>query len=167
MNKVIRAFRYSSPEIPGFTDKVRIYNSNTGEMLLYESTRFRTNPNPNKPSTQQPWYKVYAQIAPTDQHGIPWECIETLKHGRCIALNDRGPVATTGPDPNNDGKMFALAVLIHCAFSDTWPGSAACQTIFPADWAAFISHFTLGEKGLFILTDETVSEEEQTIITTI
>lgn len=162
--KIIHGFRLSAPEVSGYPDTVRIYNGNTGDMLLYESTRFRTNPNPNKPSTQQPWYKVYAQIAPTNEQGIPWKCVETIKHGRCIALNDEGPVATTGPDPNNEGKAFATAVLIHCGFSDTWPGSMACQTIFPADWAAFISWFTLGETGIYILTDETVSEEEQTIM---
>ena len=162
MAKIIHGYRQSQPEVEGYPDKVRIYNGNTGDMLLYECTRFRTNPNPYKPSSGQPWTEVYAQIAPTGASGgISWECLETPKHGRCIALNGMGPVPTTGPDPNNGDKFFAQAVLIHCGFSDTWSGSMACQTVFPADWGAFISHFHLGEQGLFLLTDETV---EDTII---
>jgi hypothetical protein len=153
MNKIIHAFRLSSPDEKGYPDKVQILNSATGDMLVYECTRFRTNPNPINPHNGESWRKWYTQIAPTK--GIPWECIKSNKHGKCIALNGLGPVSTIAPDPNNDGKTNALAVEIHCGFSDTWPGSMACQTAHPKDWPVFIGHFELGEKGIFILTDET------------
>ena len=161
---IIRAFRFSTPDAQGYPDKVRVYNSDAGNMEVYRSDRFRTNPNPYQPSTQKPWGEVYAQIAPTDPAGIPWECIQSPKHGVCIALAGLGPVATTAPDPNNHGQMEALDVEIHCGFSLTWPGSMACQTVHPQDWPVFIGHFFLGDKGVFILTDETGGDPEQTVI---
>jgi hypothetical protein len=156
MNKTIHGFRLSKPEENGYPDKVQILNSDTGDMIVYECTRYRTNPNPYSPHGGQQWREVYAQIAKNAPTGIPYECVETPKHGKCIALNGMGPVPTTLPDPNNHGKMFAEAVLIHEGFSATWPGSMACQTVHPDDWPAFIDHFKLGEKGIYILTDEKI-----------
>src|SRR5271157_3034542 len=164
MGKIIHGFRQSTPDSDGYPDSAQILNSDTGNMLVYAEAHFRTNPNRINPHTGQSWQDSYAQIAPTGPQGIPWACVETPKHGKCIALNGEGPVATIAPDPNNGGKMFALAVLIHCGYSDTWPGSAACQTVEPADWAAFISWFTLGETGIYILTDETGGDPEATTI---
>ena len=164
MSKIVHGFRLSSPDASGFPDKVRVFNGSIGDMLVYESLRYRTNPNPYQPSTLLPWNEVYAQIAPTDSNGIPWTCVETPKHGKCIALNDEGPVPTLAPDPNNGGKMFALAVLIHMASAPKWPGSMACQTVHMDDWTSFISHFTLGEKGVYILTDEQQAPDDTVII---
>jgi hypothetical protein len=166
VSKVIRAFRLSTPDVEGFPDKVQILNGDTGNMLIFESTVFRTNPNPYQPVNpaighlvQRPWSEVYAQIAPTGPDGIPWQCVTTPKHGKCIALNGEGPVPTTGPDPNNNEQMFALAVLIHESSTVNWSGSMACQTVQkgdgPMQWTSFIGHFELGENGIFILTDDT------------
>jgi hypothetical protein len=168
--KIIRGFRYSTPDAQGYPDKLRIYNGNTGNLEIYRCDRFRTNPNPYQPPKDSPtgkqrtWQEAYAQIAPTGPQGIPWTCVQTPKHGVCIALNDEGQVQTTLPDPNNDMKPYALAVLIHCGFSPTWPGSKACQTVHPVDWQIFIGHFFLGDKGVYILSDETGGDPEETII---
>jgi hypothetical protein len=151
MGKIIRAFRLSSPDVPGYPDKAQILNGDTGNMLVYECNRFATNPNPYSPHGGQPWSEVYAQITPGT---YTWECIDSPKHGVCLALNGLGPVPTTGPDPNNHGRHEALAVEIHCGFSATWRGSMACQTVHPDNWATFIGHFFLGDKGIYILTSE-------------
>lgn len=163
MPKIIRGYRLSSPDASGYPDRVQILNGDTGDMVVYDCPRFRTNPNPYQPSTGKRWSEVYAQIAPTGTHGIPWVCTTTPKHGKCIALNSEAPVPTLAPDPNNGGKMFALAVLIHCGQSPTWSGSMACQALPPDDFAAFIAHFDIGEAGIYILTDETNAGDETVI----
>jgi hypothetical protein len=124
-----------------------------GEMEIFSCLRFRTNPNPTKPGTTLRWTACYAQIAPGL---IPWTCEITEKHGKCIVFNDYQKVPTTNPDINNGGKFFATAVLIHCGYSPTWPGSAACQTVFQDDWLTFISHFQVGQNGIYELVDNTL-----------
>jgi hypothetical protein len=147
----IQGIRLSTPDQSGYPDSVRLLNSDTGDMLVWESKRYRSNPNPTKPNTTLRWMACYAQIAP----GVyPWVCKETPKHGKCIALNDEGKIPTTNPDVNNGNQFFATAVLIHCGFSPTWSGSAACQTVHPDDWPDFISHFTLGQTGIYELIDQ-------------
>jgi hypothetical protein len=152
MNKIIHAFRLSMPDVSGYPDKVQILNSDTGDMLVYECNRFSTNPNPMNPHNGQSWRDSYTQIAPVT---CKWSCIDSQKHGVCIALNGLGPVPTIAPDPNNHGRYEALDVEVHCGYSKTWRGSMACQTVHPDDWQTFIGHFLLGETGIFILTDET------------
>ena len=151
MAKRIIGTRLVKPEIGGYPDRVSCIDETNG-MTLFSFPRFRTSPNPFQPKTNASWEDVYALIKP----GLyPWVCKVTLKHGKCLALNDEGPIPTINPDHNNGGAFIAYAVLHHCGFSPTWPGSAACQTVHPDDWENFISHFELGETGLYELIDET------------
>ena len=156
--KTIFGHRLSTPDVLGFPDLVQITEDNK---VLFESKLYRTNPNPFQPKTMEKWNMVYTQIA---TNTIPFRCDYTNKHGKCIILNpvlnadkktySGGPVMTTAPDPNNAGKMFALAVLIHASFSASWPGSMACQTIqIGEQWNGFINQFKIGENGLYILTN--------------
>ena len=175
MPKLIHGFRLSTPDAPGYPDRVQVLNSDTGDMVVYESNRFRTNPDSFQPAKDSPtgqqrtWQEAYTRIAPTGADGIPWICTTTKKHGVCIQLNPQpdstgGPVPVMEPDPNNHGLMYALDVEIHCGFSPGWPGSKACQTVHPGDWQTFLGHFFLGDKGIFILTDETDTGEDTLIV---
>ncbi len=147
----IVATRLSNPDQSGYLDKCRIIDQSNG-MELWHTDRFSTNPNPSKPNTTLRWTACYAQII----CGVyPWKCIDSPKHGKCIALCNLGMCETTLPNMNPDtlrvGKNEAYDVEIHCGFSQTWRGSMACQTVYPDDWPAFISHFTLGQTGLYEL----------------
>ena len=155
MSKTIIATRLCAPDVGGYPDKIRIVDDSNG-MVLFEKTRFSTNPNPFKPITCEPWQKVYAQLAPGE---YSFTCAISPKHGKCLTLNDGWNCATTFPDPNNDGKMFAREVEIHCGYSAAWRGSMCCQTVPPSLWGGFINHFELGETGIYELIDEQNEDE--------
>jgi hypothetical protein len=69
----------------------------------------------------------------------------------CLHINSNGKVPTTNPNVNHNGACYAEAVLVHEGYSPTWRGSAACCTIPPADWQAFIARFVPGENGVVVL----------------
>jgi hypothetical protein len=149
--------RLSTPDQSGYPDKIALLNGGENQMVLWEGTRFGTNPNPTKPETTLRWTACYAQIVAAIYN---YECINSPKHGICLALNGLGTCETTLPNMNPDtqypGQNLAEDVEIHCGFSQTWRGSHACQTVYPDDWEIFISHFQIGDKGLYQLIDETI-----------
>ncbi len=149
MSLTIKANRLSTPDQSGYLDKCEILNDET---LLYTTKRFSSNPNPTKPNTTLRWAACYAQIA---LGKYPYTCINSPKHGKCIALCNLGMCETTLPNMNPDtvhvGSKEAYDVEIHCGFSPTWRGSAACQTVHPEDWETFIVNFKLGDTGIYIL----------------
>ena len=156
--KRIIASRLTDPIVDGYPDKCRIEDAENGMVLLLVE-RFRTNPNPYKydsdTNIELPWQRCYAQITPME---YKWECAKTPKRGKCLVLNGGGMCVTTLPNYNPDtefpGTKTAYSVEIHCGFNRTWPGSSACQTVHPDDWSNFISHFELGEQGVYVLNDE-------------
>jgi hypothetical protein len=161
--KKIRGIRLSTPDVPGFPDRVQIFNSDTGDMLIYDCPRFGTNPNPigppsSKENAGKPWYEFEGQLAPGYYSAT---CINSPKHGKCIALNGLEAVPTTRSNPADNSQSIAKDVEIHAGFRADepnhpgWRGSLACQVVSPGDWDAFIGHFELGEKAIYELVDET------------
>ena len=144
--KKLTLIRRSTPEKSGYPDQYILTDTATAHEIAHGACG--TNPNPIKPSNQIPWKQAYGQIAPGT---YTFECVITGKHGKCLQINRGGKVPTTNPNVNHNGAKYAEAVLVHEGFSPTWRGSAACCTIPPADWQAFIARFTLGEKGTLIL----------------
>jgi hypothetical protein len=163
--KTVLGTRLATPDVGGFPDKVQIFNGDTGGMLIYECYKYGTNPNPVNPHTGQPWYECEGQLA-TGTYSFT--CIQSEKHGKCLALNGLATVPTTrpnlNPDTANPGTETAQDVEIHCGYrSDApgrpgWRGSLCCQTVSPDAWPVFISHFELGEKGTYQLVDTTDTE---------
>jgi hypothetical protein len=159
MNLKIIATRFSTPEEPGFPDKC-IIEDPVDAMILFKVENFGTNPNPVNPKTGLTWEVSYAQLAP----GIyDYRCLDHRKFGKCLMLNDGGKCDTTRPNPNPEspcrGTYFAEAVFIHRGFrsgEQSWRGSAACMTVDPDEWAAFVGHFKFGDKGKFQLIDGTI-----------
>jgi hypothetical protein len=152
--------RLYDPSIDGYPDKCRIEDDENG-MIIWQSLRYSTNPNPYRPSDGKKWNKAYAQLAPGEYR---YECMVTGKHGKCIMLNDGGACPTTNknfnPDTLNVGAFTAYACEIHEGFrggENPWRGSSACQTVDPEEWSTFISHFEIGDKGIYILVDESKS----------
>jgi hypothetical protein len=155
--------RLSKPEIWGFPDLVQIFNSDTGDMEIYNCPRFGTNPNPvgpaGGPNAGQPWYEFEGQLA---AGSYKYECWLSPKHGKCLKLNDLGPVATTRPNPADGGQLIARAVEIHGGFRPDlpghpgWRGSLCCQVVDPPDYPVFISHFDIGDTGIYQLVDNTI-----------
>lgn len=162
--KLVIATRLAQPEVGGFPDKCRIEDADNG-MILWQTLFFGTNPNPVDPKSGAPWRKCYAQLAPGEYR---YECVNSPKHGKCIALNTSsahpfgGECRTTNINHNSatikPGTYTAYAVQIHCGYRGgdkaPWRGSQACQTVDPDEWPHFISHFELGEKGIYKLVDE-------------
>ena len=126
-------------------------------MPLWERDRFGTNPNPTKPGTTLRWTAEYAQIV-GQEYG--WAAIITegkpYLHLR-LSFKGQEKIPTTNMNFNHDGEFYATAVNIEKGFSPTWRGSRACQEVHPEDWDEFISHFKLGDKGLYLLVDETIT----------
>jgi hypothetical protein len=149
--------RLYDPSVAGYPDKCRIEDDSNG-MIVWSTLRFSTNPNPYHPESGQPWKKCYAQLAPGE---MSYECVTTPKHGKCLLLNNGGACKTTLPNLNPEtlmpGTCTAFACLVHAGFrggENPWRGSAACQTIDPDEWGVFMGHFTLGDKGIYQLVDE-------------
>ena len=151
--KKLTLFRRSVPDKSGYPDLYILTDADTTQEIGRGSCG--TNPNPVRPSNHVPWQQAYGQIALGTYSFI---CIVSPKHNKCLAINNGGRVPTTNPNVNHKGAKYAEAVLVHEGYSPTWRGSAACCTIPPADWQAFIARFTLGEKGTVVLGADGESE---------
>jgi hypothetical protein len=155
MQKQIIIWSMSVPEDMGYRDRLLINQ----EALTKFHCQCSTCPNPYTPPPKPKisWRDAYGWIAcNTVDTPYTWECIndETAGHGKCLSVNSLGKVPTRFLDKNNNA-MYALGVLIHCGFSDMWRGSAACITLPPMIWPAFIDRFTIGEKGMLYIIDYT------------
>ena len=150
----IQGIRRSTPDAPGYPDAVRLLNSDTGNMEMWRSDRYATNPNPTKVKTTIRWQACYAQIV---AQTYAWKAIITkgkpYLHLR-LSFNGSEEIPTTNMNFNHDGLFYATDVNIEKGWSLTWRGSAGCQTIYPDEYDAFISHFTLGQTGLYELIDQ-------------
>ena len=150
----IQGIRLSTPDKSGYPDAVRLLNSDTGDMLVWVSNRFGTNPNPTKVKTTLRWQACYAQIV-AEIYG--WTAITTdAKPYLHLRLNFNGSeeIPTTNMNFNHDGLFYAVDVNIEKGWSLTWRGSAGCQTLYPDDWNDFISHFKKGDTGIYELIDQ-------------
>jgi hypothetical protein len=147
----------STPDALGYGDKL-LLNENNKSLFHCACS---TCPNPYRPSDKVKWDKAYGWVACTEiDKPYTWHCTSTSRHGKCLVLNDFYKVPTRNLDTHNKG-FYALAVLIHCGYSETWRGSAACLTLPPAIWPQFIALFAKGEKGLLYIADylhKTVTE---------
>jgi len=146
MSLRIIATRLTEPDAEGYPDKCKIIDESNG-MEVWATDRFRTNPNPYKPGYKgSPWWKFYAQIL---ARKYTYEYYSSDRHGICLLLNGGAACSTTKKNPKQNDGMVAFTVEIHRGFSDTWPGSSACQTVHPDDWEKFIGHFKIGDNGIY------------------
>jgi hypothetical protein len=148
MKKTIIIDARSVPEQTGYCDRITVIDIDAPGGYLYHDD-CSTCPNPYKPNgdpdKRQDWERVYAWIMPGE---YSWRCIESVRHGKCLQMNDGGPVPTRNENSNHDGERVAYAIEIHEGDSPIWRGSAGCLTIPPGGrWQKFIELFGLGETG--------------------
>ena len=155
MSKILLIESLSTPDMPGYLDKLAILTDN----IMGFHCQCSACPNEFQPATKErprsPWIDVYGWVAcNTKETPYTWECFNdtTTGKGKCLSVNCRGKVPTRYIDKKNKA-MYALGVLIHCGFSATWRGSAACITLPPLVWPSFIERFAMGEKGLLYISD--------------
>ena len=150
----IQGIRRSTPDAPGYPDAVRLLNSDTGNMEMWRSDRYATNPNPTKPNTTLRWPACYAQIvAQTYDYEVITTDDKPYLHMR-LYFQGSDEIPSTNMNFNHEGLFYAKYVNIERGWSLTWRGSAGCQTLYPDDWNDFISHFKLGDTGLYELIDQ-------------
>jgi len=142
----------SSPEEPGYCDWVSVIENN---QLLFHSWA-SVCPNPRKPILKggAHWRKAYAFLKPC-QAKYTFRCIQHYRYGKCILINDGGPVPTRYPNPNQKNQYFAKGVFAHKGWSRWWRGSAGCLTIPPDVWRSFMRLFEIGETGTISIIDYT------------
>jgi len=159
MQKQIVIQSMSVPEDNGYRDKLLVNQDEVSKFHCQCSCC--PNPYTPPPKPKVSWLDAYGWIAcNTVDKPYTWECFfdedrpknNYKGHGKCLKINDLGAVPTRFIDKNNNA-MYAKGVLAHCGFNDTWRGSAACITLPPMIWLAFISLFTIGEKGLLYIFD--------------
>jgi hypothetical protein len=152
MKKII-SVRLSTPDAPGYPDRIKVLDMDCGDMELWSRDRFGTNPNPTKPDTFLHWLTCYAQIV---AQTYEWQAIVTdgkpYLHLR-LFFNGLEKIPTTNMNFNHDGLFYAEKVNIERGWSDKWRGSKACQVVHPDDYSSFISLFTRGERGFYELVD--------------
>ena len=104
MNKLITIDSLVTPLVMGYGDKIAVWeNDTTGNMLFHSSCS--CCPNPYQYGTNKSWESVYAWIAPGE---YVWDCRITPKHGKCLAINGMGRVATRNANTNHDGEFMLL-----------------------------------------------------------
>jgi hypothetical protein len=139
-----------TPDVSGYGDKIVL--SSNGDLLFNGDGS--CCPNPTKPNTTLRWTACYGWVSCTpDNKPLSWRCWESGKHGKCLLINEGGRVPTRNPNANHGGNFFAEAVELHCGFSETWRGSAACITIPPSLWPSFIGQIEIGETGIMRIVD--------------
>ena len=149
----------STPDRLGYNDKISIVRDD-------ESMAFHCPcsacPNPYRPSDGALWRDAYGWIAcNTKETPYPWQCVESPKHGKCLLLNGGGELPARFPNSNHGGRAVVSEVEIHCGSTEQWRGSAACITLPPFIWLAFIGYFQLNETGNLYVYDG--SNMEKTI----
>lgn len=146
MTKTITIERREGPAYLGYHDRITVIADN----VLMHHGDCRSTPNPYKVigKAREDWWRHYGCIT---EGKYTWRCIQHDKKGKCISINDRGPVPTINPNPNQGGKMIADGILIHSGQTAIWPGSAGCQTLPPDQWNDFIGCFQVGDSGCFEL----------------
>jgi hypothetical protein len=146
MVKFIEIDSIVTPDFPGYGDKAKVY---LGNDLRFESA-CSACPNPYRPSDNTPWQRAYGWLALGE---YLWECMESVKHGKCLRLADGWIVPARLPNVNHDGRAVLDGVEVHRGDSMTWRGSAGCLTLPPNIWAAFISLFDIGDTGAIRIMD--------------
>jgi len=146
--KLITIDSLVTPEYSGYGDRGAIWSGNDLVWHDYLSAC----PNAVQPNTGKPWPTVYAWIAP----GVyKWRYYTgSIKHSPCILINEGGVVPTRNANINHQGLFEATEVLIHCGFSTTHRGSAACITVSPTLWPSFISCFDPLDHGEIAIIDK-------------
>ena len=69
-----------------------------------------TCPNPYTPAMKTPWAHAYAWIAPGE---YDWVYAYNPKFGRCLLLNQGGPIPTRNKNVNQENKAVADGIYIH------------------------------------------------------
>lgn len=141
----------SIPDQSGYNDKIAVVKNN--DVIFH--CQCSTCPNPYKPFTNPPiqWRDCYAWIAcNTLKTPYSWKCVVSPSKGRCILVNNGGEVPTRYINKNRNAK-YAIGIMIHKGYSDTWRGSAGCITIPPLMWDDFIKLFIVGETGNLYIKD--------------
>jgi hypothetical protein len=150
----------STPEQLGYKDRITVLGEDPvkNEVIQLYHEDCSTCPNPYKPASdpdgRKPWERVYAWIRPGR---YTWRCFRSPRHGKCLQLNDGGPVPTRNANQNHRGEYVAYAIEIHEGDSPIWRGSAGCCTIAPGQkWQRFISLFDLEEVGALDIIERKV-----------
>jgi len=155
LGKLLTFQRLSQPMTPGYPDKAALFAYDDADCPLWHGPA-GTNPNGQRPADGMHWTNCYAQMR-SGTSGT-WQCIDSLKHGKCLLLNDGGKVPTSVPNGNPNSAhyntLWADSVEVHCGDNDHNRGSMACFTIPPNLWPDFISKFELGEKGNWCLMEQ-------------
>lgn len=135
----------ASPSVKGWNDTVLVIVDNH---LVYACPA-RSGPNWSTPAGR-PWWEKYDCIAPGTYR---WQFMANHhRYGDCLLINEGGEVQSRNPMPNANGSIFT-EVFFHAASTESWPGSAGCQTI-PLDfWDGFIAMFRFGDTGALGVID--------------
>ena len=145
--KTLTFTRKSGPHDPGcYNDEVVVMD---GLTTLYRS-KARTWPNPIKPSTGKPCEQAYGAVALGEYSGQFFANYSTRDPFiRCIEIAGGAEIPCMWPNVNHGGREVVAGVFIHHGETAEWSGSAACQTIPPADKDEFFSLF-VDREGVII-----------------
>ena len=148
MAKSVILESYSSPDVPGYADKVAVFD----EQKIAYHCLCSVAPNPSRPWPRQSikWQDCYGWLAPGE---LAWRCIRHWKYGKCLLINEGLECATRNPNVNHDGRYVATEIILHKGWSAVWRGSAACPTIPPEKWKGFIACFEIDESGKLMIAD--------------
>lgn len=143
--KIILLTRKSGPHDPGcYNDTVQVLDDSG--IPIYEGSA-RTWPNPTQPSTGKPCEQAYGAVVPGSYAGKFFARYSTREPFiRCIEIAGGAEIPCMWPNMNHGGRAVVAGVFVHHGQTAEWSGSAACQTIPPADAEKFFGLFADGEE---------------------
>lgn len=151
--KTIEFTRRSMPTAPaiGYGDTVKVYSDLD---VVYEGAA-STCPNPFRPTDFLPWNDVYAMVSLGTYEG---RVMLHDRFGKCILLEQGGPLPTVNENKKHGGKRIAMEIFIHVGCKGSkdpgWRGSMGCLTIPPKDNQVFFGLFNLNEPVAVVITTE-------------
>jgi hypothetical protein len=130
-----------------YNDSVEIVDNENGvdSAPLYYGPA-RTWPNPYRPTDKVDCTQAYGAVAPGKYSGQFYtHYSDKDPFTSCILINAGGFLPCLWPNMNHGGQMIVGQVFVHHGWSDSWSGSAGCQTVPPENATKFFGIFTNGE----------------------